>query len=194
MMDMATYVRLLGIPGVRFEGVWTSPAWNKLTALIYYLAYRGDWVNREELAYLFWPDVPENNACSNLRKLIGRVWKELPFAAGLEAERTRLGWQVESDVAEGREALAANDPSRLIRLYTGELFQGFRLGEVAEFETWLETEREQWGKTYRKTALGYAGQLQTDGRYREAAEVLETLRSSDPLDEEVLQHQLRVTS
>jgi hypothetical protein len=56
---MAAYVQLLGTPLFRLEGECLEPSPGKSSALLYYLAYQGRWVSRDELLYLFWPDSDE---------------------------------------------------------------------------------------------------------------------------------------
>jgi DNA-binding SARP family transcriptional activator len=40
---------------------------NKRFQLLCYLAYHGDWLSRDKLAFLFWPDTDEQTARKNLR-------------------------------------------------------------------------------------------------------------------------------
>ena len=79
-------VRLLGAPAYRHEGEWSEPAPGRASALFFYLAYRGSWVVRDELSYLFWPDLPQQNARSNLRKLLSRALKGSAYTAEAEVE------------------------------------------------------------------------------------------------------------
>ena len=101
---MEAYARLLGSPGIDCQGRYFEPPPSKTSALLYTLAYRSSWVNRGELVYLFWPDRSEQQARRNLSRLLINI-KEQPYAQGLEAEITRLRWQVGTDVQDYRQAL-----------------------------------------------------------------------------------------
>lgn len=46
---------------------------DKRFQLLAYLACKADWVPREQLAYLFWPDDTSGSARKNLRHLTSRV-------------------------------------------------------------------------------------------------------------------------
>ncbi len=145
---MLTSVQLLGTPAVQHEGEWLELPIGLPSALLYYLAYKNTWVKREELAYLFWSDIPETNARKNLRNLIVRI-KSLDYTQSLEVERSRICWNVETDVASFKEASHNNQFSKVISFYKGDLLQGFRLDDALEFENWLETERKQLKDTWR---------------------------------------------
>ena len=76
---------------------------DKPAALLYYLAVRGDWVRRAELAYLIRSDAPESVALANVRVLLHRAKGVAP--SELEVERGRVRWRVDTDVADFRRAI-----------------------------------------------------------------------------------------
>lgn len=187
---MTVYIRLLGQPAIRHDGQWLEPTAGLPSALLYYLAYKDAWVNREDAAFLFWSDVPEANARRNLRNLILRV-KNLDYAVNLETERNRIRWQVETDISAYKKAVDNHDYKKVPALYKGDLLAGFHLENALEFTDWLELEREVLRQTYQKAVSIYAQDLVSQERYAEAAEVLESLRKVDPFDEGILRRQLQ---
>ncbi len=187
---MPTYVRLLGTPAIKFDGEWIVPPTTKLSALLYYLAHKEHWVDRSVLTYLFWSDIPEENARNNLRKLLSRS-KDLPYTQNLDVERTRLRWVTDTDLKVFQEALEAQDPSQTVRLYSGELLEGFRLDSAPEFDAWLETERQEVFNAWRETVFQLTSALESKGQYSNIADALEKLHKADPFDEDVLKHYLR---
>ena len=187
---MSTYVRLLGTPAIKWQDEWLEPPTGKISALLYYLAYQGGWVSREKLSYIFWPDIPETNARSNLRKILSRT-KNLDYVVDLESERTRLRWNICTDVKDFKYAIDAKNLLTATQIYTGEFLQGARLDDSPEFESWLETTREDLNNVWHKTAFSLAAQLEANKSYEEAAEVLLPLRKADPFAEEVLRYELR---
>jgi len=52
------------------------------------------------------------------------------------------------DLHELRAAIAANDPARIARCYTGALLDGFHLDESAEFAYWLDQRRSELVHAY----------------------------------------------
>ena len=187
---MPTLVRLLGRPAVQHEDTWLEPPAGLPSALLYYLAYKNAWVSREQLAFLFWSDMPEANARKNLRNLVLRA-KELPFAENLEIERSRIRWQVKTDLDDFGQAVSEGQLEKAAELYTGELLEGFRLDNALAFDEWLELEREELRKTFKKAALQYADDLESQENFAKAAEALESFRKTDPFDETVLRRQLQ---
>ncbi len=187
---MSTYVRLLGPPAIKFDGEWIVPSTTKLSALLYYLAHKEHWVDRSVLTYLFWSDVPEENARHNLRKLLGRL-KNLSYVENLDVERTRLRWLADTDLKMFRETLNTQNPSEIVQLYAGELMEGFRLDSAPEFDAWLETERQEIFNAWRKAVFQLTSALEAKGHYSNIADALGKLHKADPFDEDVLKHYLR---
>ena len=184
------HIKLLGVPAIGHGDDWLEPPVGKTSALLYYLAYRGAWVGREELVFLLWPDSPEEKARQNLRQLLNAI-RKLPYTQDLEAEAQRLRWQVTTDVHEFKYALKAGQLSQVTQFYTGELLHGFRLPDAPEFERWLELERQELHQTWREAVVALVGELEASGRQPQAAEMLGRLYKADPLDEEVLRQYLQ---
>lgn len=182
-------VKLLEKPAIHYKGSWLEPPVGFRSALLYVLAYRSAWIAREELAFLFWPDVPEANARRNLRNLLVRI-KNYDYTEGLEIERSRLRWQVDTDVKTFSKYISSNDYEEGFDTYSGELLQDFHLDNLIEFSEWLEFERAKLAKDYQHAALHYLTDLENQQAYLRAAEVVKTLRQLDPFDEMLLRRQL----
>ena len=69
----AVRVQLLGASRAALGGEEVAFAPDMRFRSLAYLAYRGDWVGREELAYLFWADTAPGTARHNLRQLLKRL-------------------------------------------------------------------------------------------------------------------------
>jgi predicted ATPase/DNA-binding SARP family transcriptional activator/predicted negative regulator of RcsB-dependent stress response len=188
---MSVRVHLLGAPRVRVEDAWLAPASGKTAALLYYLAYQDGWISRDELLYLLWPDTLEAKARSNLRKLLSRSIRDLPYAGDLEIEAGRLRWSVSSDVLDFQQALEAQLFTDAVELYKGELLHDFGLEGAPEFVNWLEQERAKLHGHWRNAALASALAFEAERRQNEAIVLLQRLLNDDPLDEEAVQLYLR---
>src|SRR5215831_13188380 len=82
----------------------TVPGW-----AVAFLALHGDWVSRERVAAVFWPDAATEEALHNLRVNLHRTRQVLAgwgVESQLEAERRRVRLQLPTDVAALRRALA----------------------------------------------------------------------------------------
>ena len=88
-MAAGAYVQLLGQPGVRVGGKVIDFLPNKRFQLLAYLAYQNDWVSRDKLAFLFWPDETDHTARHNLRQLLKHV-RKMDWLSGFEADENRL--------------------------------------------------------------------------------------------------------
>jgi predicted ATPase/DNA-binding SARP family transcriptional activator len=155
-----------------------------------FLAHRDDWVGRDELLALFWPDEAESIARHNLSQLVYHCRRQ-PWFDGLEAERTRLRWRVASDLQLFRAAIGAGAWHDALSLYRGALLEGLPPGAAPGFEDWLESERESLQVAWREAVLQVAGALEREGRGSEAVGLLTNVLERDPLAEDALQAYLR---
>lgn len=183
-------MRLLGRPGIEEGERASEPPAGKTIALLYYLAYRRDWVRREELLGLLYPESDEVRARQNLRALVTKVRRDR-LASGVEIEAARLRWAVATDVAAFEAALEEGRLAAAVELYRGPLLEGFVLPKGEAFQDWLEGEREALARHWRDAVLGVGRSLVENGRHGDAAEVAAKLLAADPLDEPALRLRLR---
>ncbi len=183
-MDVS--VRLLGTPAIGYRGEWLEVPAGKTSGLLYYLAYQGGWVEREDLLYLLWPDTPQKNAQDNLKQRVYETVHERPFAADLESERFRVRWQVSSDVETFRDHITNGRWCEAAQQYRGNLLEGFRARRMPEYEGWLEQERRELATAWREAALRCSDGFVRARRYTQAAELLQRVHRADPFDEVAL--------
>jgi DNA-binding SARP family transcriptional activator len=118
----------------------------KRVALLAYLAIarpRG-FHRRDTLLALLWPEQDDQHA----RWALNQALRHLRTALGREALPSRGDGEVGIDVralscdaVEFEAAIEADDPARALRLYRGDLLEGFHVSGGGEFERWLEEER-----------------------------------------------------
>lgn len=186
---MSAQLKLLGLPRFITASGGLGLPHGKTSALLLYLAYQNDWVGRDTLLYLLWPDAAESPARKNLRQLLSSA-KHLPYASGLEVEHDRLRWLVTSDVQGFKRAVQDGRWSRAAQLYGGPLLHDFTLPNAPDFDDWLEGERRELYTAWRGAVLAFADELEAAGRFVQAADLLMGLRKADPLDEASLRRLL----
>ncbi len=120
----------------------------KRIALLAFLALRSadGPVPRDKLLGLFWPDLSQTRGRRALSQSLYVLRRSLGEAlietAGQVAIRLNpdLIW---CDALEFEGALSRGDPEHALSLYGGDLLDGFFLTDTAEFEKWLDLERER---------------------------------------------------
>ncbi len=155
---------------------------NTPSSLMFYLASRGDWVSRSELAYLYRPDESESNALAYLRLQVHRVQGQ-PWCETFEVEPKRLRWQISTDLAALRAAEASEQWSEVIGLYSGPLLSGVDLSDKPTYNAWLELERGSYQQTYVTALRQEAGRLEASHDYRQSAGLYLRLAELDEFDE-----------
>ena len=156
--------------------------------LLAYLAFSGDWVERDHLATLLWPDHDASAARRNLRKIVFRA-RESAWSAGLEIRGECLRWPVATDVTAFKRALAAGRLAEACAEYRGPLLAGLDDSGDSGFSSWLQAHRASLHAQWRDAALAI---LPTLGDAAERAEAARRLVDDDPLDERALQASLAV--
>ena len=182
---MAAFVKVLGTPGISYRDRSIELVPGKTSGLLYYLAYQQGWVPREDLHYLLWPDKGQKNAQDSLRTLLSTI-RGRPYAANLSAERTRLRWDVDTDVKAFRDRVASGAWPQATERYQGEFLHGFKAHRLPELESWIEGERQELHALWRDAALQVCVRLEQSRQHRQAAELLRRLHHADPDDEAVL--------
>jgi len=163
---------------------------NKPTCLLLYLAVRADWVSRDELTLLFWPEGDELSTRHALRQLVYRARRE-PWVDGLEVRDGRLRWLVDTDVALLRRALATADWAAAAHAYGGSFLDGVDLPEAPGFEAWRDLERANLHERYLEAVVRAAASLEARRAYGEATTLLRSALRHDPIAEEVLRSLIR---
>lgn len=158
-----------------------------------YLAYKEDWASRDELLHLFWPDEPEKVARHNLSQLLYHCKKQV-WMEGLEVERNRVRWLVDTDVKRFQEALGSGVWHKATEHYSGKLLDSVSTDYAPSFEDWLLGERETLQKAWREAVLNHAGQLEEESKYVDAAGLALSALKQDPLAEDSLQLYMRCAS
>ncbi len=184
-------LKLLGVPKIDLKSGVSDLPLDKPTSLLYYLAQRGDWVSRSELAFLYRPDSPEKIALSNVRLYIHRV-KKYPWTEALEVEKSRIRYQIKTDVQDFNKTIKQEDWTKALELYQGTFLEGINLHKSAAYETWLELERQDLNRKWRLATLKQAKLFEDKQKYAPAEKLIEPLIKTNLLDEEALQNYLRI--
>lgn len=172
-------VRLFGRPELLDDGRRTYLVASQLHRFVAYLAVRSDWVARDEVVFLFWPDRIDAIGRRNLRKLLHRARGLIP---GIEVEADRIRWVVPSDLATWRDALRAEDASGALALVRGPLLEGLDTGASSAFVDWLEHARAQLRTQLVEGVVARCTELERSAP-EAAAELALALLRIDPLDE-----------
>ena len=146
----ARWLRLIGPP------VWYHPggelrfACERSFQLMALLAHRGDWVPRERLATLFWPDHAADAARRNLRKVLFRL-RDLTLLPQPDEAAGALRWVVETDVQRLDRSLAAGDLQAVADAWTARPFEG--LDGDGAYAEWVAFERQSLRGRWRAALL-----------------------------------------
>jgi predicted ATPase/DNA-binding SARP family transcriptional activator len=182
---------LLGPP--RFEtaagGSEALPSGRSLTLMIY-LASQGDWVSRERVALLYWPERDGASARHNLRQLLYRA-RGIGWDTGLEVETDRLRWRIATDVTPFRQAIELGDWQGALALWRGPFADGLSLPGAPGWEDWLELERGELDTLWLRALRGRADAIERSGDLAGAAELWLRQLQHDPLDEVAVEGALR---
>ena len=188
---MHVSLQLLGVPKLYIDTEEISVSMQRSFLLCAYLAVQADWVTRDELLLLFWPDAPEAKARQSLRSLLYKLKKE-PCAAGLTLEANRLQFLAETDVDAFQEAKAKGDWAEATRLYSGDFLETYKGRESVSVENWLHQTRDELFTSWREAALYFVDELVEQADYTQAAGIMQRVLQKNALDEDAVQLYMRV--
>ncbi len=180
----APALRLLGAPaliGPDGEIAFTA---ERPFQLLAYLAVRGVWVRRDELADLLYPGRELEAARSNLRKVL-LLARRVDGAGAIEQQGDLLRWQPDSDLRRFEQACDAGRHGDAVALYGGPLLHGVDLGGSPAGAAWLVAERSRLEGRWHDAALRRLRELDSDPAAAEA--LAQVLLRHDPLDDEAMQ-------
>lgn len=190
-------VRLLDTPHVLVGGRRHNLPHSAPALLLACLAMHGDWLPRERLMALFWPDAPDTAAQHHLRVTLHRskLWLQgVGLGAHLHTERSRLRLQLLCDVPQMRTALGRADWATAVALHRAPLLAGASIKGFAAVDEWLALERDALVTAWRNAALRQAPLLEAKGDAVGAATLLQQQLAHDLLAEDVVQALLRVAA
>jgi DNA-binding SARP family transcriptional activator len=186
---------LLGPPRVEWEGHALPLSRRQVRALLYRLAAEGHPLPREQLCYLFWPDVPEATARRNLTGLLAHIRRTLPVPDILITQNDHVGLDPDGiwvDVAAFRQQAAAWEAlgtsaslQEAANLYQGPFLDGFSLPKNPELESWITLERQRCERLYLKVLEALIDRKASTGEYDDAIAYGRRYLATDGLAEEI---------
>jgi len=181
-------LELLDHEGRPVNGAAAQP---KRIALLAYLAIarpRG-FHRRDTLLALFWPELETRRARAALNKAVHHLRASLGADAILSRGSEEIAVDRERvwcDVVAFDDALDAGRPEDALALYRGDLLQGFHMSGAADFEHWLDVERDRLRWRAREAAWGLVDEAEAAGDVANAIRWARTAHLFDPDDESSL--------
>lgn len=193
-------LRLLGPPEITTgSGSPASlPAQSKRTALLVYLTLRRPrrLLSRERILGLLWPESSQSQARHNLRQALYQLRKTGGEELIAQQGHGLVGvdWDVlNCDVVQFEEAIAEGRLDDALHLYEGELLEGVQpWGVAADFEQWLDGERERLRRMALLAACERASMEAESGNGSRAAHYVRRAARFAPTDETILRRLLQI--
>lgn len=158
-----------------------------LALLAYLAASPSRSAAREKLVAYLWPESDTAAARHRLSVALHVIRKELGEGS-ITAHGDALALtpeEVEADVAEFVELLAAGRLEEAVGLYRGSFLDGFFLSGAREFDGWMEGERERLARLYAEALERLASEAEGRGDPAAAVAWWRRLASHDPLSSRV---------
>ena len=186
---------LLGSPQLLCAGAAIPLARRQMRALFFRLAVALRPVARDQLAFLFWPDIGDSAARRNLTVLLNQLRQALPCPDLVLTQGDAIllnPAHLQTDTVVFAEALAQATRGGTIAplttavdLYRGPFLDGFALPACAEFEAWAMQERQSWERRYLDALALLVDDYVARGAYPAAITAAQRALAVDPLAEEM---------
>ncbi len=188
-------IQLLGPPQILSDGQPLELTRRKSRALIYYLAAHPRPLTRDHLLAFFWPDAERVRAQQILRTTLHGLRKALGSALVVEDTALSFSPNLEVDARQFESNLQSSNPQLLITtlaFYRGDFLQDFTLPDTPAFEDWTVAERERYRRLRVRGLTALSQHYETERNFPAALETLEQALATDPLQEDVQRHALRL--
>lgn len=176
-------ILLFGFPSVSLDDApVTDFISQKSLALLCYLLLEPRIHARETLAGLFWGEMPQERALSNLRQALHNLQKLLPAYITVTRQtvcfNTRLPFS--TDIEKLNDAPLNAD---VLDVYRDGFMAGMHLGDAAEVERWIERKREAYSQRYGLQLEKLMGEVFAASDMAQAERVARRLTTHDPYHE-----------
>ena len=150
-------------------------------------------MSRDKLIAYLWPEADAETGRRFLSDSMYRINKALSGDAIVAVgDDLRLdSRRISTDVAEFEDALAKHDYARAADLCVGPFLDGFFLSDSAEFERWVDVERERRAREHARALEALAEEADRAGDRTAAVEWWKRLAALDPLNSRVSVHLMR---
>lgn len=178
----AAKVLLFGTPELHAGAVTPFLPERRFQLLALLALHSGQWMPRDRVAALFWPEHGNADARRNLRKVLFNS-HGLPGSPPVEANEHALRWTVATDLQDFNRAIAARRFGAAAGLRRGPLLAGIDDNASNAWSDWLAAERSRWHQSWHQAALD---DLQQQTRPEQRMAAAEALLQADPIDEAAL--------
>jgi len=180
------HLRILGSAAVlSSDGALTGAAGRRraLALLALVASAREDGLPRDRALALLWPELDSERARNNLKQLVFSLRRALsPDVFAATGPSLRLDPNVITvDVWAYEKAIAEGALESAVARYGGPFLDGFNVPGLAEFERWIETERERLASVHAGTLDTLAERATKAGQFEIAAAWRRHLAALDPL-------------
>ncbi|MDQ3523178.1 MAG: tetratricopeptide repeat protein [Gemmatimonadota bacterium] len=147
-------------------------------------------VSRDKLVANLWPDSEPDRARHLLSDSLYVLRKNLGDDAVIATgDELRLNAEVvRTDVIEFEQALEHGEAERAITLYTGPLLDGVYLSDNAEWEYWVDGERERLSRLYGRALESLATERDTRGDFPGSVDAWRKAAAHEPTNSRVALH------
>jgi DNA-binding SARP family transcriptional activator len=204
---------LLGPPYLQREGLHIHIGRKRVLGLMAYLTISGKIHDRNDLAWLFWPNKDEDQANIELRRalsILGQLWgwehleitRETvhltpmctPWVDAIEFQQKISAWKrhAHSPNQICRECLSTL--SGALQLYCDDFMTGFSLAGAPDFEAWQESQCRNLHDDLIHAIEWMARQHSLSGEWQNAIALVQRQISLDPLNESAHLHLMRLYS
>ncbi|MFO7546548.1 MAG: hypothetical protein R6W77_13735 [Trueperaceae bacterium] len=176
-------LELLGAPRVLTDdGVLPLPA-TRVGCLVAFAAVEGDWVRRDRLLALLWPNDDEPTARANLRQLLQKTRE--PYRSLLERTPDAVRVLASSDVVDADLAEIDQRWNDLAFLHRGPFLDGFTPRDADAFDTWADEQRGRYTARWSRVIERALETAVASGTMDEAERLANLWLERDTLDAEI---------
>ncbi len=183
---------LLGTPRIVVGEAQIRMPYQKVTALLAYLAATNRAHSREVLATLLWGEADDQRAHNSLRNALYVIRRELSLASplvlaahhqiALDTDQVWVDFEHFRSSVQGQD-VAIDSLKDALGLWRGPFLDGILVKDAPEFDRWLTRTREQLDRSHRQGYLALSRTYEEAEQWRFALDAALQALAIDPLYE-----------
>ena len=165
---------LLGPPIVLWDKNLLHVPRRQVRALLYCLAAHAQFLPRDKLCFLFWPNINDSLARRHLSHLLSHLRKSIPSQDLLLVNENEIGldkklmWSDTIFFEQLQAKGTAEAFQQSVQLYRGDFLSGFSLPGCSKYEHWASVEGQNFENGYLGALATLIEQAKASGEYHTA--------------------------
>lgn len=182
------FVKMLGIPTVKYDNKEIYFPYKKAAGLFYYMCICKK-SSREELINIFWTDSSEQSARKNLRDALYKIRKTFNYDVLISPIKSIIELNTDCIFDIDTDDITKTN---ILNIYKGDFLEGFSIKNCYGFENWILEKRDDYKSVYIKSINEKMHEMVNIGDMKRIETFSNILINDDPYNEKIYRNIMKI--